>query len=258
MKKTWIVLIAVMLCGTQLFAEKLRFYIGYDEIKREKGELYQYSERYLGINDVVRNDETEYQLLSIRLLNDTCRGKKQDKQTVTSRKNDKELKTNALIPLSEEALMATNTAKKAESVAKQIYRIREAKMSVLSGEAEHGATDGSGIREVMKQLNQMEKELASLFLGNRQTIHHFEIVEIDIDEQQMTDSEGILMRFSKFSGPVDVEDLSGEPVYVTRHVQTEMRPVNDKKNAKMEAQVVGSNVVVRYKGKIVYRQNKLQ
>ena len=131
-------------------------------------------------------------------------------------------------------------------------------MSVLSGEAEHGATDGSGIREVMKQLNQMEKELASLFLGNRQTIHHFEIVEIDIDEQQMTDSEGILMRFSKFSGPVDVEDLSGEPVYVTRHVQTEMRPVNDKKNAKMEAQVVGSNVVVRYKGKIVYRQNKLQ
>ena len=258
MKKTWIVLIAVMFCGTQLLAEKLRFYIGYDEIKSEKGELYQYSERYLGISDVVRNDETEYQLTSIRLLNDTNRTKNKDKQTATQRKNDNTPKTNKLIPLSEEALMATNTAKKAESVAKQIYRIREAKMSVLSGEAEHGVTDGSGIREVMKQLNQMEKELASLFLGNKQTIHHSNVVEIEVDEKQITDSEGILMRFSKFAGPVDVDDLSGEPVYVIRHVQIEMRPVNDKKNAKMEEQIVGSSVAIRYDGKILYRQNKLQ
>ena len=44
---------------------------------------------------------------------------------------------------------------KAESVAKQIYRIREARISVLSGEAEHAATN---LSVVMKRLDQMEQD----------------------------------------------------------------------------------------------------
>ena len=71
MKKIILLLTLMLVNASFVPAETLRFCVEYEEIKKERGELYQYSERYLGIKDVVLEDETVYVLTSIQLLSDS-------------------------------------------------------------------------------------------------------------------------------------------------------------------------------------------
>lgn len=254
MKKIIMVMAVMLLCGVQMNAEKLRFLIHYEEVKNLRGELYQYSERYLGESDVVKEDETYYKLLSITLLNNEEDKKSASKITNYTRTTS-ERQYKPLVGLNEESLMATNTAKKAESVAKQIYRIREARINILSGEsAEHAPSDGAAMKTVMKELNKMEQDLAALFIGKTYISKHTDVVIIEVDENQMENTESILFRFSKFAGPVDKDDLSGEPIYLTREVTIGTR-AGSKKNT-TENYVEDSNLKVTYNGKVMFDLSK--
>lgn len=249
MKKIILLLTLMLINASFVRAETLRFCIEYEEIKRERGELYQYSERYLGIKDVVMEDETVYVLTSIRLLSDSAL--KSKPQNHSTRKDKTERQKVQLIPIGEDALMAINTSKKAESVAKQIYRIREARISVLSGEAEHAATN---LSVVMKRLDQMEQDLASMFVGTTYITRHNKLIEYEVNDTSTTSHRDLLMRFSKFAGPVSADDLSGEPVYLERTIQTELRAESNKKNAPMIPYITNSNIYLTYNGEIIYNQ----
>ena len=64
-----------------------------------------------------------------------------------------------LMPLLEEQLMASSTAKMAEGAAKQIYRIREMRLNLLAGEVEKAPADGEALRQMLKELeNQQNRE----------------------------------------------------------------------------------------------------
>ena len=58
---------------------------------------------------------------------------------------------------SEELLMAGSTAKQAEVAAKQIYRIRESRLNILTGEADNLPPDGEAMKLVIQQLEEQEK-----------------------------------------------------------------------------------------------------
>jgi hypothetical protein len=111
----------------------------------------------------------------------------------------------------EELLMAGSTAKQAEVAAKQIYRIHESRLNILTGEADNLPPDGEAMKLVIQQLEQQEKALTSLFTGSSsQETSYFDIM-ITPDEDLERE---VLFRFSDLLGIVDADDLAGTPVYI--------------------------------------------
>ena len=111
----------------------------------------------------------------------------------------------------EELLMAGSVARQAEVAAKQIYRIRESRMNILTGEADNLPPDGEAMKLVMQQLEQQEKALVNLFTGTteRETSYY----DVGLTPYETVENE-VLFRFSDRLGIVDADDLSGAPVYL--------------------------------------------
>ncbi|MDR1543401.1 MAG: DUF4831 family protein [Prevotellaceae bacterium] len=112
--------------------------------------------------------------------------------------------------LGEEALLATSEAKMAELVAKQIFKIRESKMEILSGESEK-EFDGEALALAISELDKIEKELIVLFSGKTATAYErktFRIIPKTAVENQ------VLFRFSPLLGVVETDNFAGRPVVV--------------------------------------------
>lgn len=123
------------------------------------------------------------------------------------RKNDNPAKY-----LSQEILQAANKAKMAELTAQEIFDIREAKSAIIKGEADNMPQDGESLKTLLQQLDQKEQGLTSLFLGVRDSA----IVTSTYTFVPTTSAnKKTLFRFSSHFGPVDADDLSGEPVTIS-------------------------------------------
>ena len=220
--------------------------VNYTKKTRKAGEFYQYADRYLSISNPITENSTSY---SIDNIEATTKGiiDKDKSYLVEFRPNStapfitltkdglicainndyifpketaQELQpakqTNTVNPrsfLSEEILRAGSTAKQAELIAKQIYRLRESRNNILTGEADNMPPDGNAYKLVITQLEEQEKALTAMFTGT-------EIVEtgskgftIVPDEKDINNK--ILFRFSSKLGVVDPNDLSGAPVYLS-------------------------------------------
>ena len=226
----------------------------YDEIVTEVGQFYQYSERYLGTKDVITKAERQFVLTGMKLkptaVADTTRTYVlRDKNvklqwvslspfgTLTGYNLPSEPKTNKHapngrqagnsktetfigtehthpMPLLEEQLMASSTAKMAEGAAKQIYRIREMRLNMLAGEVEKAPADGEAMKLILKEMDKREQELTALFVGRRIVTHHKQCFTYTPANTDKTPAEQVLFRFSKHFGIVAADDLSGEPVTV--------------------------------------------
>jgi len=213
---------------------------------RRVGEFYQYAERYLSISNPITENETIYTLDNITA---TTKGiiDKDKSYLVEFRANSTapfvtltkdgiicainsdfsfpaETITEA-IPveqkpglnprsfLSEEILRAGSTSKQAELIAKQIYRLRESRNNILTGEADNMPPDGQAYKLVMEQLDEQEKALTAMFAGTETTETGSKDFTIVPDEKDINNR--ILFRFSKKLGVVDPNDLSGAPVYIS-------------------------------------------
>ena len=230
---------------------QLLFTVQYDEIVTEVGPFYQYSERYLGTKDVLTKAEKQFVLNNVTFrplaAADTTRsyilqdksGKAQlisltpygtlagynTESTVKSQKsktgkhehcksgcdNLVGTPTTRLMPLLEEQLMASSTAKMAEGAAKQIYRIREMRLNLLAGDVEKYPADGNALKHVLAELDKREQELTALFIGRRTVTHHVHHLTYT-PAARGNNTESILFRFSRYYGIVANDDLSGEPV----------------------------------------------
>ena len=244
---SFLVFLTVCLCPYSGVAQtQYAFRVYYDEIHSERGELYQYSERYLGTTDVITDTGTVFVLRDIRFVNSKRTG---NKLNIKHSKNRDSCEV-VLPPLSEEALMAGNTAKKAESVAKQIYRIREARLALVAGEAEHIPADGSSMQQALDELNKAEQRLTALFIGTRTVTPHSSVVWYAAD----TTAKALnvtMARFSKFAGPVDKDDLSGAPVRLMIEYEKEAVPTDkkQKKDAAQAMRIKNTQIKVAYEGK---------
>lgn len=249
------------------------------------GPYYQYAEKYLAVQDAIAEDAVYYELGKVRLIN---RGvpdpdntyivefkpgtvapyayltedgllcsinteyvpaeEKAEKKAVAAKQGAAQ---NSV--LSEELLMAGSTARQAEVAAKQIYRIRESRMDILTGEADNLPPDGEAMKLVIQQLEAQEQTLSHLFTGT--TEKTTDLYEVSIIPSDELDKE-VIFRFSKQLGIVDADDLGGAPVYMNL-IATERVPQLEPKEAeKKEKSLKGIIYNVPGKAKVEITMGK--
>ena len=231
------------------------------KVTSKAGPYYKYAEKYLGVKEVITEDKTLYLIDKITLQNKgipdkdntyivefksgtlapyvylteegmlcTINAEFETLQNQADSVKKKKATPASVTPasvLSEELLMAGSTAKQAEVAAKQIYRIRESRLNILTGEADNLPPDGEAMKLVIEQLEQQERALTNLFTGvvtKESSTSTFTIHPTgDMDKE-------ILFRFSDLLGVLDADDLGGAPVYLNL-TATEKAPVLDPKEA---------------------------
>ena len=228
-----------------------------EKTSQTPGMFYRYSERYLATKKVITEEKTSYRLKSIKVISraipDPARtysvipsGALQSshlsvnssgilcgvnvpvekepvepKVSVISSKDNSQ--PNTLLPLGEEYMMAGSEAKLAEGAAKQIYRIRESRLSLLTADQDKLPSDGDSFKSMLDGMNNLERELTELFVGKTnketqtQTLYLTPVSAVAND---------VLFRLSALKGLVNADDLSGTPYYIS------INPANGKNNGK--------------------------
>ena len=224
------------------------------------GPYYRYAEKYLGVKKFITEDKVYYELGKVKLLNRGIPDKdntyivsfkagtvapyaylteegllcsisaeytpETEAEDENTNKRKRAVATDASV-FTEELLMAGSTAKQAEVAAKQIYRIRESRMNILTGDADNLPPDGQDMQLVIEELDAQEEALTNLFTGviTSETEQYEEtILQTDDLEKE------VIFRFSEHLGIVDADDLGGEPVYMNL-TATERAPQLDPKEA---------------------------
>ncbi len=140
--------------------------------------------------------------------------------------------------LNREMLQAGSTAKLAELMANEIYDIRESRDALLRGEADNTPKDGEQLRLMLEGLERQMLVLTSQFTGTTLVEEH--TFALDVTPAQETDKL-LLFRFSKWSGLVDADDMSGVPFYISIRKDGELPPpspdsqVQEKKGKMLKA-----------------------
>lgn len=251
------------------------------------GPYYKYAEKYLGVKDAITEDKVYYELGKLSLVNKgipdpdntyivefksgtvapyayltedgllcsiNAEYTPEESELETIKKNGQgPAKVTDASVFSEELLMAGSTARQAEVAAKQIYRIRESRLNILTGDADNLPPDGEAMKLVIQQLEEQEKALTNLFTGilTKETSHY----EVSITPYDNLEKE-VLFRFSNLMGIVDADDLGGVPVYMNLKA-TERAPVLDPKEAeKKEKSLKGIVYNVSGKASIEISMNK--
>jgi len=251
------------------------------------GPYYRYAEKYLGVKDPVAEDKVYYQLGKIDVIN---KGIPDNDNTyivefksgtvapyayltedgllctinaeytppeseleIVQKNKTATVKATDVSVFSEELLMAGSTAKQAEVAAKQIYRIRESRMNILTGEADNLPPDGQAMKLVIEQLEEQERALSNLFTGvcSKET-SYYDVTIIPYEDLE----KEVLFRFSDLLGIVDADDLGGAPVYMNLKA-TERAPVLDPKEAaKKEKSLKGIIYNIPGKANVEIMMNK--
>lgn len=111
-------------------------------------------------------------------------------------------------PLTEEQLIKSSTAAMAEEVAKEIYRLREKRTDILSGEVALGGS----VETVLKEMARLEQAYLSLFTGKVVTQRISQFYDYVPGPEKSVNT--VLLRFSAQNGFLDKMDVSGTPVYL--------------------------------------------
>ncbi len=224
----------------------VNIHVEYLQTTSKVGPFVQYAERYLGTKDVITEDAVTYTLKDVDICTHTTADNTRaykvpltgknvkasyltvDEQGILQALNlreplkaapceishpaatKKEITHSACMPLLEEQMMANSIAKMAEGAARQIYRIRETRLNILSGDVEHAPADGLAMQRVLQELDTQEQALTALFVGTTTTKDLHKTYQLNPKEI----NNGILFRFSLYAGPVAADDLSGEPYHI--------------------------------------------
>lgn len=155
------------------------------------GPYYKYAEKYLGVKDAITEDKVYYELGKVSLVNKgipdpdntyivefksgtvapyaylteegllcsiNAEYTPEESELETIKKSGQApVKVTDASVFSEELLMAGSTARQAEVAAKQIYRIRESRLNILTGDADNLPPDGEAMKLVIQQLEEQEK-----------------------------------------------------------------------------------------------------
>ncbi|MCL1943259.1 MAG: DUF4831 family protein [Candidatus Azobacteroides sp.] len=216
------------------------------KVKLKAGQFYQYAEKYLGVKDAITENKEYWEpdkvdvwgkgipdkentyfiqlksggmpfmyLTSDGLLcsiNADPDFSDMPKLRLSPEEKPAGTNFNTASVMSEELLMAGSTSKMAEIAAKQIYRIRESRMNILTGDADKIPADGESFKLVISQLEAQEKALTEMFTGTVTRETKIQTYTIDPEE---TMNNLMVCRFSRYFGLVDKNDLSGTPIYLT-------------------------------------------
>lgn len=209
------------------------------------GELCQYAERYLRINNISNKEDCYHTIQSavitteglpdeaklyhilfapnsiaplvnltesgiLQSVNVSTDAKASDDAVAPSASSSKS-PASARSYMTEEMLMTGSKAKLAELVAKEIYNIRESRNLIIRGQGEHMPQDGESFRIVLAGLDEQEQAFTQLFTGVTTT-------ELTTQTYQVIPGAAvdklILGRFSRKLGLLHGDDLAGSPIYI--------------------------------------------
>ncbi|MDO4771910.1 DUF4831 family protein [Porphyromonas sp.] len=150
-----------------------------------------------------------------------------------------------LSSMSEEYVQATTKTKQAEITAREIFRIRESRTSIVSGEAEQPFPDGQAMKLAISGLDKQEKALTERFVGKvKVRTRTFVIRNLSAEEEGRT----VAFRFSEALGLLDKADLRGEPVYLNIKVLDRAPELTEKEAARKAKSLKG--IIYTVPGKI--------
>ena len=211
----------------------------------QRGDFYSFAQRYLAIDNPIIENSVVYSLEDINVVNKGIPDKNnsymvafraksvepfvfmREDGLIVSINAEQEVEKNEEVALpqgvrpsdnprrylSQETLMAGSTAKQAELVARQIFDLRRSRSDILTGEAESMPPDGNAYNVVMGEIDRQEKALTELFAGSLDT-EYFTTTIVVIPEDNNIEKQ-IIARFSEKLGAVDVDNLAGEPIYLS-------------------------------------------
>lgn len=113
------------------------------------------------------------------------------------------------IPIQKDLIIEKNVEEKARDAADFIFLLRKRRADFLSVDADHNL-NGEGLKVVLSEIDRLEQEYLSLFVGKSFTenaAHVFEYIPI-----QPEGESSIIFRFSSLKGVLQSTDLSGNPV----------------------------------------------
>jgi hypothetical protein len=215
-----------------------------------RGDFYPYAKGYLGLENPITENSVRYTLEDVSVVNKGIADKnssfmvefrarsyepfvylREDGVIVTvNAEPEPEISSPMVAPagenssvnprrfLSQETLMAGSTAKQAELVARQIFDLRRSRTDILTGEAESMPPDGNAYKVVMDEIDMQEKALTELFEGRIESEYFLRSYTVIPDENEMERS--VIARFSEKLGPLDADNLAGEPLYLTLRNKT--------------------------------------
>lgn len=233
-----------------------RFVVTATRTTRHPGPFAQYAERFLGITDVITTDTDTWTLDGITAVPYSTPDVSEAYTIELNPKSAAPLVTltpdgillaindeaefapvlpmasSTIIPVdnpdasdfySEDFLRAGSMVKKAETVAEEIYDIREKRTLIANGEADFNPTDGQQLQLMLERQDAKEAALKTLFTGTTSKRSYTYVIDYAPNEGSR---EFTLFRFSKHLGLVDPDDMSGEP-YCLRITDETVRPEVD-------------------------------
>lgn len=247
-------------------------------ITAKAGPYYKYAEKYLGVQEIITEDIEYWEMNDVKITtkgvadNDksylvkfksgnpttmylTPEGTLWSINTAPT-KNYPDAAAIATTPakkeanpyysvLSEEQLSAGSTAKMAEVAAKQIYRIRESRLNLVTGDVDQLPADAESFKLIMGQLDAQELALTEMFLGSTKKENVKKTIQFI---PSAASGKVMLFRFSKYRGVVDMEDLGGSPVYLTFDVTENLQEKLTEEDRKKESKNKGIAYIVPGKG----------
>ncbi|MDR0506889.1 MAG: DUF4831 family protein [Dysgonamonadaceae bacterium] len=281
--------------GIQYFLPKtiLEIEVEYHKTERKAGVYAKYASKYLGLNEqsVISEDLTDYALDKIYVKDLSAPNKNESylvefkvkttapfvyltenglictinadypQPVINENKTETKNATSSVSTINpqsvytKEYMQAGSVSKMAEIAAQQIYKIRESRSDILTGEAENAPKDGEALKIVLANLEAQEKVWTELFTGTSMTEKKTDKFQLE----PISDlSKEILFRFSKHTGIVAADDLSGEPVYINisdlKTVDTE--EIEPKRKGK-ESQGIVYNVPGTASVEVFYSSNRM-
>ena len=142
--------------------------------------------------------------------------------------------------MTEEMLMAGSTNKMAELIAKEIYNIRESKNSLTRGQADYMPQDGAALKIMLQNLEEQEKALTEMFSGY--TEHSEKTFTFYVDPKEEITNQ-VVCRFSTKLGIVNEKNLAGEPVYLSLTNENKLpAPASEEAKAKKKPEGIIYNI----------------
>ena len=163
---------------------------------------------------------------------------KEEKDTPAAKPAPKK-KVNPRDFMTEEILMAGSSNKMAELIAQEIYNIRESKNSLTRGQADYMPQDGAALKLMLENLNKQEKALTEMFSGTTDYIEKEYTFTVDPSKEL---KDQIVFRMSNKLGILDKENLAGEPIYINLVKKTNLPPTDEEAKAKKKLEGVIYNV----------------
>ena len=244
--------------------------IDYESVILHRGIYADFAKKYLGTAEVVKDDDMWYRITNISTHTQTVadhsrmhkvdsnlpltltadgileayNGVESGKSRVESPKskvesNETRVESNEprveskVLPLLEEHIVGKTLAEQAQGAAKLIYRIRENRLYLISGEVDKMPADGRAMELAINKLDEMEQQLVELFVGRIEVERHRKTIVYTPVATEKTD----LAYFSEQHGFTNA--TNGDPIVMNINARRQIKgnPNSDKKKAPIPSQI---------------------